>query len=177
MSDTVNTGFILDMQRKLYRWSAADPDKGVRGSVQFGMRSQNAHPRLGKGWPATQGSHTPGTDGVTRKKVEERPGGVAGFLEEIRARPATWNLPAPTCSAKADPEAGQTGKVPPVGHSDAQRPTGANGAQNGAGADLRGGVLSNLVWLPARTKHPRCAGEHPATPAPDIGTVPRGPAT
>ncbi len=27
MSDAVNTGFILDMQRKLYRWSAADPDK------------------------------------------------------------------------------------------------------------------------------------------------------
>ncbi len=27
MSDTVNTGFILDMQRKLYRWSAVDPDK------------------------------------------------------------------------------------------------------------------------------------------------------
>ena len=27
MSDTVNTGFILDMQRKLYRWSAANPEK------------------------------------------------------------------------------------------------------------------------------------------------------
>ena len=27
VSDTVNTAFILDMQRKLYRWSAADPDK------------------------------------------------------------------------------------------------------------------------------------------------------
>ena len=27
MSDTVNTGFILDIQPKLYRWSAADPDK------------------------------------------------------------------------------------------------------------------------------------------------------
>jgi len=27
LSDTVNTGFILDMQRKLYRWSVADPDK------------------------------------------------------------------------------------------------------------------------------------------------------
>jgi len=27
MSDTVNTGFILDMQRKLYRWSAANSEK------------------------------------------------------------------------------------------------------------------------------------------------------
>mgnify|MGYP001768374586 CR=1 FL=1 len=35
MSDTVNTGFILDMQRKLYRWSAADPDKRLSTPVEF----------------------------------------------------------------------------------------------------------------------------------------------
>ena len=27
LSDVVNTEFVLDMQRKLYRWSAADPEK------------------------------------------------------------------------------------------------------------------------------------------------------
>jgi hypothetical protein len=27
MPDAVNTGFILDMQRKLYRWSDTDPKK------------------------------------------------------------------------------------------------------------------------------------------------------
>ena len=27
MSDTVNTGFSFDMQHKLYRWSAANPEK------------------------------------------------------------------------------------------------------------------------------------------------------
>ncbi len=27
LSGTVNTGFILGMRRKLYRWSAADPEK------------------------------------------------------------------------------------------------------------------------------------------------------
>ena len=27
MSGTVNTGFIFDMQHKLYRWSAANPEK------------------------------------------------------------------------------------------------------------------------------------------------------
>src|SRR5271169_2854028 len=27
MTDTVNTGFVLDMQRKLYRWSTADTGK------------------------------------------------------------------------------------------------------------------------------------------------------
>lgn len=27
MPNTVNTGFALDMQRKLYRWSVSDKDK------------------------------------------------------------------------------------------------------------------------------------------------------
>ena len=27
MSSDVNTSFVLDMQRKLYRWSNEDPDK------------------------------------------------------------------------------------------------------------------------------------------------------
>ena len=45
LSDAVNTGFILDMQRKLYRWSAADPDKRFADlfNVVF----------LGSGWPVT----------------------------------------------------------------------------------------------------------------------------
>ena len=53
LSDTVNTEFILDMQRKLYRWSAADPDKSVRGSVQYRMRPQNVDFMPGNGWPVT----------------------------------------------------------------------------------------------------------------------------
>jgi hypothetical protein len=29
MSDEVNISFVLDMQRKLYRWSNEDPDKSL----------------------------------------------------------------------------------------------------------------------------------------------------
>ena len=83
MAGTVNTGFVLDMQRKLYRWSAADAGKVFADlfnlvcdrrmiAVAWQKLSQNT------------GSQTPGTDRMTRRKVEERAGGVAAFLEEIR---------------------------------------------------------------------------------------------
>src|SRR3954471_20249409 len=83
LSDTVNTGFILDMQRKLYRWSAADPEK--RFADLFNVVCDrgtllHAWQRLAR----NRGSNTPGTDGVTRKVVEEQPDGVARFLEHIR---------------------------------------------------------------------------------------------
>jgi len=83
LSDTVNTGFILNMQRKLYRWSAADPDKRFADlfNIVCDRRTLfHAWQRLAR----NRGSNTPGTDRVTRKKVEERPDGIAGFLEDIR---------------------------------------------------------------------------------------------
>ena len=61
LSDTVNTEFILDMQRKLYRWSAADPDKRFadlfnvvcdRGTLLHSWQ------RLAR----NRGSNTPGSD-------------------------------------------------------------------------------------------------------------------
>ena len=42
MSDTVNTEFILDMQRKLYRWSVADPDKRFADLFNIVCESRNA---------------------------------------------------------------------------------------------------------------------------------------
>jgi retron-type reverse transcriptase len=83
LSDTVNTEFILDMQRKLYRWSAADPHKrfvDLFNIVCDRRTLLRAWERLAR----NRGSNTPGTDRVTRQAVEERPDGVAGFLENIR---------------------------------------------------------------------------------------------
>jgi retron-type reverse transcriptase len=83
LSDTVNTGFILDMQRKLYRWSAADPEK--RYADLFNVVCDRR--TLAQAWgrlARNRGSNTPGTDGVTRKSVERHPDGVAGFLADIR---------------------------------------------------------------------------------------------
>ncbi|MCA7118291.1 MAG: hypothetical protein LGL72_02535 [Acidibrevibacterium sp.] len=195
LSGTVNTEFILDMQRKLYRWSAADSEKKFADLFNIVCdRGTLAHAwqRLAR----NRGSNTPGTDRVTRKTVEERPDGVAGFLEDIRQdlRGGTYQ-PQPV-RQRLIPKPGKPGKFRPLGiptlkdrlvqmalklvlepifeadfypisygfrpgrstHDalarDAQRPTGPNGAQAGAGADLRGGLLPDLVWFPARPKHP-----------------------
>ena len=114
MSGAVNTGFILDMQRKLYRWSAADPEK--RFADLFNIvcdRGTLAHAwqRLAR----NKGSNTPGTDRVTRKRVEERPDGVAGFLEDIRQdlRRGTYQ-PQPV-RQRLIPKPGKPGKFRPLG--------------------------------------------------------------
>jgi len=84
MSGEVNISFVLDMQRKLYRWSNEDPDKVFVDlfNLVCDRRTLNeAWRRLAR----NSGSRTPGTDGMTRLTVEQRPGGAAAFLEEIRA--------------------------------------------------------------------------------------------
>lgn len=83
MPNAVNTGFALDMQRKLYRWSLSDKSKtfsDLFNLVCDRRMLMHAWQRLS----GNAGSNTPGTDGVTRRKVQERAGGAAGFIEEIR---------------------------------------------------------------------------------------------
>lgn len=82
-SGAVNTAFVLDMQRKLYRWSTAKPDKvfvDLFNIVCDRRTLEEAWKRMAR----NRGSQTPGTDGITRRKVEERPGGVPMFLADIR---------------------------------------------------------------------------------------------
>ena len=114
VSDTVNTAFILDMQRKLYRWSTENPDK--RFTDLFNIVCDrgtllHAWQRLAR----NRGSNTPGTDRVTRKAVEERPDGAAGFLEDIRLdlRRGTYR-PQPV-RQRLIPKPGKPGKFRPLG--------------------------------------------------------------
>ncbi len=114
MSDTVNTGFILDMQRKLYRWSAAEPDKVF--AYLFNLVSDRR--TLSAAWrrlSRNAGSRTPGTDGVTRKKVEERRGGVAGFLGEIREELRSGTYWPQPVRQRLIPKPGKPGKFRPLG--------------------------------------------------------------
>ena len=114
MTGTVNTGFVLDMQRKLYRWSTADTAKVFADlfnlvcdrrtiAVAWQKLSQNT------------GSQTPGTDRMTRHKVEKRAGGVAAFLEEIweELRNGTYK-PQPVRQWLI-PKPGKPGKFRPLG--------------------------------------------------------------
>jgi len=104
MSGEVNISFVLDMQRKLYRWSNEDPDKVFVDlfNLVCDRRTLNeAWRRLSR----NSGSRTPGTDGMTRLTVERRPGGAAAFLEEIREALRDGTYCPETCQATAHPEA------------------------------------------------------------------------
>lgn len=114
LSDTVNTEFILDMQRKLYRWSAADPDKRFADlfNIVCDRRTLlHAWERLAR----NRGSNIPGTDHVTRKAVEERPDGVAGFLEDIRQELRQGIYRPQPVRQRLIPKPGKPGKFRPLG--------------------------------------------------------------
>ncbi len=114
MSSEVNTPFVLDMQRKLYRWSNEDPDKVFADLFNLVCDRRilaEAWRRLAR----NSGSRTPGTDGMTRRSVEQRPGGTAGLLDEIREalRNGTYH-PQPV-RQRLIPKPGKTGKFRPLG--------------------------------------------------------------
>ncbi|SDR44614.1 group II intron reverse transcriptase/maturase [Rhizobiales bacterium GAS113] len=114
MSGTVNTGFVLDMQSKLYRWSTADPDK--RYADLFNLVCDRR--TIAAAWQKlsqNQGSQTPGTDGVTRRKVEERPDGVAAFLEEIQRELRNGTYKPQPVRQRLIPKPGKPGKFRPLG--------------------------------------------------------------
>ena len=114
MPGTVNTAFVLDMQRKLYRWSSSDPDKvfaDLFNLVGDRRTLNDAWQRLIR----NRGSRTPGTDGVTRRRVEERPGGAAGFLAEIREELRCGTYRPEPVRQRLIPKPGKAGKVRPLG--------------------------------------------------------------
>lgn len=114
MSDEVNISFVLDMQRKLYRWSSDDPDKVFADLFNLVCDRRT----LSEAWrrlARNSGSRTPGTDGMTRRSVEERPGGAARLLGEIREalRDGSYN-PEPV-RQRLIPKPGKPGKFRPLG--------------------------------------------------------------
>lgn len=114
MSGAVNTGFVLDMQRKLYRWSTAEPEKvfaDLFNLVCDRRTLDNAWRRLSQ----NRGSQTPGTDGVTRRKVEERPGGAVVFLGEIQEELRNGTYRPEPVRQRLIPKPGKPGKVRPLG--------------------------------------------------------------
>lgn len=114
MSDAVNTTFVLDMQSKLYRWSNGDPDRVFADLFNLVCDRRtlvHAWERLAR----NRGSQTPGTDGVTRRTVETRSGGVAGFLDEIREDLRSGNYRPEPVRQRLIPKPGKPGKFRPLG--------------------------------------------------------------
>jgi len=113
-SVSVNTGAILDMQRKLYGWSRTDPHKVFSDQFNLVCDRRNLHlawRQLSK----NKGSRTPGMDGVTRRKIEKRPGGVPVYLEEVRERLRTGTYTPQPVRQRLIPKPGRPGKFRPLG--------------------------------------------------------------
>jgi RNA-directed DNA polymerase len=75
---------VREMQAKLHRWAGEDPSR------RFGDLFNLVYDPdfLAEAWfrvKANAGSRTPGIDGATVASIENRPGGVGVFLEDIRA--------------------------------------------------------------------------------------------
>jgi len=114
MSSDVNMSFVLDMQRKLYRWSNDDPDKvfaDLFNLVCDRRTLDEAWRRLAR----NSGSQTPGTDGMTRRVVERQPNGVAGFLDEIREALRNGTYSPQAVRQRLIPKPGKPGKFRPLG--------------------------------------------------------------
>ena len=114
MPGAVNTAFVLDMQRKLYRWSDADSDKGFADLFNL-VCDRRTLGTPGRGSPANTGSRTPGTDGITRRKVEERPGGAEQFLAEIQEELRSGTYRPEPVRQRLIPKAGRPGQFRPLG--------------------------------------------------------------
>ena len=114
MPDAVNTEFILDMQRKLFRWSDADPNKvfaDVFNLVNDRRTLDHAWRKLSR----NKGSNTPGTDGATRRSVEQQQGGVERFLDNIRQELRTGCFKPEPVRQRLIPKAGKSGQFRPLG--------------------------------------------------------------
>ena len=114
MSGGVNASFVLDMQRKLYRWSSDTPDRVFADlfNIVCDRRTlTEAWERLAR----NRGSRTPGTDRVTRRTVEGRPGGAAGFLDEIREALRSGTYRPEPVRQRLIPKPGKPGKFRPLG--------------------------------------------------------------
>jgi len=114
MSDEVNTSFVLDMQRKLYRWSHEDPDKVFADLFNIVCDRRI----LAAAWERlvrNSGSKTPGTDGMTRRVVEERPGGAEGLIDEVRDALRNGTYQPQPVRQRLIPKPGKRGQFRPLG--------------------------------------------------------------
>ena len=133
---------VLGWQTKLHRWAVQDEQK--RFGDLFNLVCDPA--TLLVAWERVKrnrGSRTAGVDGQTRKQVEQM--GVEGVLGELRQELKSGTY-RPAAGARADdPEA--LGEAQKPGHLRAARQDRADGGQARARADLRGGLLPDLVRI------------------------------
>jgi RNA-directed DNA polymerase len=110
----VNTASVLDMQRKLYRWSEEDPHKVFDDLFNLVCDRRT----LSEAWQKlarNSGSRTPGTDGMTRRSVEQRAGGATRLLDEIREALRNGDYHPEPVRQRLIPKPGKPGQFRPLG--------------------------------------------------------------
>lgn len=114
LSNSVNTEFVLDMQRKLHCWSRSNTNQVFDDLFNLVCDRRS----LWHAWAQlcrNRGSQTPGVDAMNRRKVEKRPGGVDRFLEEIRERLRSGTYALQPVRQRLIPKPGKPGKFRPLG--------------------------------------------------------------
>ena len=160
--------WVLNVQRKLYQWSKANPDDAWREMWNWVTDIRN----LRHAWrrvASNKGRRSAGIDGMTVARVQAKIG-EQRFLVRLRSdlrSGAYWPSPS---RRETHPEAWKTRAVPTPGHPHGRRSRRAKRDQECLGADLRGSVLACLVRVSARPGLPRSLGAHPEShPAPQVG--------
>lgn len=113
-SGPVNIGFMLNMQRKLYRWSRENPGRVYKDlfNLVYDRRS------LALAWKQlrrNRGSRTPGIDGLNRSNIEASPGGVNGFIDKVREQLCNGTYKPQPVRQREIPKPGKPGKFRPLG--------------------------------------------------------------
>ncbi len=81
--EPVPMGRVRGMQAKLHRWAGEDSSRRF-GDLHNLVCDQYFLAQAWENVRKNKGARTPGIDGVTAARVENRDGGVSGFLAEIR---------------------------------------------------------------------------------------------
>ena len=141
---------IRSLQRKLYRKAKAEPafrfyvlyDKICREDIlrhAYGLALANAG--------------APGVDGVSFAQIEDQ--GLEAWLAGLREDLSHEDVPARSGAAGDDPETGRRRAT--AWHSDHPGSRGADRCQDRVGADLRGRLRGQCVWLSSPTWGGRCS--------------------
>ena len=104
---------VAEMQAKLHRWAAADPDRRFDDLFNFVHDPATLLVAFGR-VAGNRGAHTPGVDGLTADDVEQIIG-VPGFLDDLRVQlKAATFTPLPV-RERMIPKPGGSGKVRKLG--------------------------------------------------------------
>lgn len=141
--------WLQDVQRKLYARSREQPDyvfEQLWGLVTDPRNLRIAFGRVQR----NRGARTAGIDRITIGRIVQDD--VSGFLDAVRKDLRDGSFRPSPVRRVLIPKAGKPGAfrplgIPAPGDSDRERPGHPSCDEVDPGADLRGWVLPDLVWL------------------------------